>query len=270
MTAPAIRYLSFGWGVQSWTIAAMMALGELPRVDYLIHADTRHERQATYDFRAQWEPWLVANGLTAVTVQGSRTEVVHEVSSASVMIPAFTVDNKTGSHGQVRRQCTHDWKIAPIRHFIRAQMEHRRIPVAPGVAEAWLGISWDECSRVRDSDVIYTTNYFPLVERRITRAGCVAWLESHGLPVPPKSSCTFCPFRNMESWRQLKRQGGVDWREAVTVDAAIRKKRPQNLLYVHPIRKPLEEAVSIPEDSGGMQMSFDNSEQPCDSGYCWT
>lgn len=35
-----LRVISLGWGVQSWSLAAMAALGEIPRVDYAIHADT--------------------------------------------------------------------------------------------------------------------------------------------------------------------------------------------------------------------------------------
>ena len=36
--------LSLGWGVQSWTIAAMAALGELPRFDAALHADATWDR----------------------------------------------------------------------------------------------------------------------------------------------------------------------------------------------------------------------------------
>ena len=43
-----LRVISLGWGVQSWTLAAMVALRELPMVDYAIHADTGHERDGTY------------------------------------------------------------------------------------------------------------------------------------------------------------------------------------------------------------------------------
>ena len=50
--------ISLGWGVQSWTLAAMSALGELPRVDVAIHADTTHERSNTYAFAAVWCAWL--------------------------------------------------------------------------------------------------------------------------------------------------------------------------------------------------------------------
>lgn len=31
---PLLTILSLGWGVQSWTLAAMAALGELPKPDY--------------------------------------------------------------------------------------------------------------------------------------------------------------------------------------------------------------------------------------------
>ena len=125
---------------------------------------------------------------------------------------------------------------------------------------------------MRDSDVAYIVNCYPLVERKITRAGCVTWLEAHGLDVPPKSSCSFCPYKSLESWRRLKRQGGVDWERAVAVDASIRNKRVQagHLLYVHPARRPLEEAVKIPEDVGAHQLGLFEAEQPCDSGHCWT
>lgn len=32
-----LRVLSMGWGRQTWTLAAMMALGEMPRVDFIVH-----------------------------------------------------------------------------------------------------------------------------------------------------------------------------------------------------------------------------------------
>lgn len=267
----AFTVLSLGWGVQSFTLAAMMALEAIPRADFLIHADTTHERKGTYEFVERWAPWLGEHGLTVVTVQGKRTDAVTEwANSVSVMIPAFTTDRESGSHGQTRRQCTHDWKIRPIRQFIRAELERRGISLAPGVVESWQGISLDEFQRMRTSDVDYITNVYPLVDRRITRATCTAWLQEHGLEVPPKSACTFCPFRSIASWKQLKSDGGADWKEAQLVDAAIRDKRPKCELFVHPHRKPLAEAIRIPEDEGSRQLELAlELEKPCDSGYCY-
>ena len=35
---PVMKIISLGWGVQSFTLAAMVALGELEPVDFAIHA----------------------------------------------------------------------------------------------------------------------------------------------------------------------------------------------------------------------------------------
>ena len=262
-----VRFLSLGWGVQSWTLAAMMALDELPRVDHLVHADTGHEAEATYAFAKAMTPWLGEHGMSVVTVQAKRTQVVREDWSDSVLIPAFTLDG-SGSEGQVRRQCTHDWKIAPIRTFLRAELRRLGRKVAPGAVEAWLGISADEWHRMRTSDVAYITNVYPLVDRRMTRKACMRWLATQGLPTPPKSACTFCPYHGLAAWRDLKRTGGPDWQEAVEVDLAIRSKRPPHDLFAHPYRRPLEDAVRLPEDDGQLALGL-ALEEPCDSGYCF-
>ena len=264
-----LRAISLGWGVQSWTLAAMVALKELPAVDYAIHADTGHERAETYAHAKKWTPWLERRGVQVVTVSGARTEAVREDWKDSVMIPAFTTDRDTGSRGQVLRQCTHDWKITPIRRFIRSVIG----ALTPGAVESLQGISFDEWSRIRTSDVAYITNVYPLVDAQITRAGCVTWLEAQGLDVPVKSACTFCPYHNLEEWKRLKREGGPDWQEAVEVDGAIREKRPKAELFIHPARAPLSEAIKIAEDYGASQLALDldsETEASCDSGYCFT
>ena len=261
-----LRILSMGWGRQTWTMAAMMALGEMERADYIVHADTTHEHEGTYQFRQRWEPWLGEHGLNVVTVQGSNTEIVREDWSGAVMIPGFTVDKHNGEPGQVRRQCTHDWKIMPIRKFLRTLLPKQP---DPGSVQMQMGISLDEYQRMRTSDVAYIENTYPLVDMRWTRADCLKWLDSKGLPIPPKSSCVFCPYKSVDSWRQLKRAGGNDWEKALTADLVVRDKRPAHgSLYIHPGRKPLDEAVSIPEDVGAYQLGFE-PEQPCDSGYCF-
>ena len=126
-----LRVLSMGWGVQTWTVAAMMALDEHPRSNFLVFADTHHEGQGIYNFARKWTPWLREHGLTIVTVEAKHTEVVREDWHNSVFIPAFTVDGKTGAEGQVRRQCTHDWKITPIRHWLREELARHGLKATP-------------------------------------------------------------------------------------------------------------------------------------------
>lgn len=255
---------SLGWGVQSWTIVAMSALGELPRVDVAIHSDTQHERQATYEFADTWTTWLMAHGVKVATVYNmgrGGTDVV--IVGNETPIPAYT--KGIGGTGVIRRQCTNSWKIQPIRRYLQAHRQGQPV-------ELWLGISTDEFHRAKDADVAYITHKFPLIELGMSRADCLAWLEAHGLPSPGKSSCVMCPFLNKRAWQQMKREGGADWQHAVEMDNSIRLVRPPDQLYVHPACEPLSKAVVIPEDYGYSQLDMlasDDADAECDSGFCF-
>ena len=75
MTDSPFVAISLGWGVQSMTLAAMSALGDLPPVDVAIHADTTHERSATYAYAQRWTPWLEARGVRVVTVSNPTVRI---------------------------------------------------------------------------------------------------------------------------------------------------------------------------------------------------
>ena len=264
---PAVAYLALGWGVQSFTLAAMCALGELTGLTLAIHADTGHESSLTYDFARRWTPWLGEHGVNVVTVQADQSEWMvpfGKRGTVNIYIPAFTLAHADRSEGQIRRQCTQHWKILPMRRHARSLLPGGR--TYPGAVEAWMGISTDEWRRIRDSDVQYVTNRYPLLEARMSRADCAAWLERHGLEVPPKSSCTFCPFHSASHWRDMKKRGGEDWEETTRVDALVRHTRDEHDVFVHPARLPLDDAVRLPEDYGATQLELD---LPCDSGTCF-
>lgn len=52
------RFISWGLGVQSTTLAAMSALGEIDRVDAAIHSDTGNERRQSYEILEYYREWL--------------------------------------------------------------------------------------------------------------------------------------------------------------------------------------------------------------------
>lgn len=266
----AIRAISLGWGVQSWTLAAMAALGEL-EADVAIHADTYWEKAATYAFVREWQPWLESHGLRVVTV-GEPSQAVTKVRTGKTDIPAFTA-TPSRNGGQLRRQCTGRWKITPIRRWLSAELERQGIRKRPGAVESLQGISLDEFQRMKDSDVRWIVNRYPLVDMGMTRNDCMTWLTSHGLPIPPKSACVFCPFQSRTNWKELKRAGGPDWQTAVEIDEVIRHVRPPHDLFVHPKRQPLAQAITLVEDFGLAQSGLfgDDIDDPdgCDSGYCF-
>lgn len=269
--------LSLGWGIQSFTLAAMVALGELPPIDVAIHADTTHERKETYDFAARWTPWLEERGVKVATVEDTPKGQVDQWGG--LYIPAFTIGNEpdvemildeddeviewrlTGTssrvNGQLRRQCTQRWKIAPIRRYLQAN--RNGAPV-----EQWIGISTDEALRMKPSDAKYIAHRWPLIEKCMSRNDCIAWLRSHNLEVPKKSSCVFCPYHDSSSWRELKMSGNGDWQKAVEVDRAIRKARPPYDLFIHPSHKSLE-TVDLRNDEDRGQLRLWDEE--C-SGLC--
>lgn len=259
-----MKAISLGWGVQSFTLAAMSALGELPMVDVAVHSDTQHERESTYTFAAQWGQWLTERGVKVVSVVNEmRGGTLVVINGNETPIPAHTLNS--GKAGVIRRQCTNHWKVQPIRRYLQTVRQGQPV-------ELWLGISTDEFHRAKDADVGYITHRYPLLELGMNRADCLNWLEAHNLPSPGKSSCVFCPFLNKRAWQEMKRAGGADWQHAVEVDAAIRNVRLPGQLFVHPKRLPLPQAVVIPEDTGYSQLEMlasDDQDAECDSGHCF-
>lgn len=249
-----LRVLSLGWGVQSFTLAAMAAVGEIEPIDAAIHADTTHERSATYAFAAKWTAWLEEHDVRVVTVTPPDAEAIDRFGG--MMLPAYTITDK--GDGKMSRQCTDKWKRATIRRWL--QSNRNRKPV-----EMWLGISHDEWQRAKDSDVKYITHRWPLLERNLTRNDCTNWLERHSLEVPGKSACVFCPLQRKREWSEIK-HSPEDWRKAVATDEAIRRSRPPYDLFVHPARIPLVDVdLSTPEDHGQLPIW----QQTCEGGYCW-
>lgn len=259
-----IDILSLGWGVQSFTLACMSALGELPKV-VAIHSDTTWERDDTYRFAERWTGFLVANGVEVVTVKSKSAEIGD--MKDNIHLPAHTTRLNGEPSGMLRRQCTGRWKIEPLRGYLRTYLLENEIKKAKGVVNMWLGISMDEALRMKDSDTQWINHVYPLIDLKMTRGDCIAWLRSHGLEVPQKSACVFCPYHSKTEWLKLKERGGADWHRAVEIDEKIRERRPNFRSYVHRSRLPLF-ALKSESDFGAKQGMLFNDE--CDSGYCFS
>ena len=256
-----MRVISLGWGVQSFGLAAMSALGVLPPVDAAVHADTGHERAETYAFAAKWTPWLEERGVRVVTVQGTH-QLAPVEEWGGVFLPAHTKNLTDNSGGMLRRQCTQRWKIAPIRRWL--QVNRDKQPV-----EQWLGITLDEITRMKSSRVKYITNTYPFIEmldRPWTRGMVMRWLQENDLEIPVKSSCVFCPYHDPQTWRDIQLADNGDWEKVLEVDRAIRHKRPGYLCYLTAARKPLDEIDFRSQEEHG-QMTLWEAEE-C-SGMCF-
>ncbi len=262
-----MKVISLGWGVQSFALAAMAALGDLPPVceaslgweDVALHADTGHERSETYAFAARWTPWLEERGVRVVTVRGGRP-VIGADASNSTSIPAFTTYDDGRPSGMLRRQCTYDWKIAPMRRWLQKHRDKKPV-------EQWIGYTLDEVHRIKQSDVKYQRNRYPFVEeldRPWTRHMAMRWLRDQDIEIPVKSACVFCPFHDRALWREIKVNAGRDWKKVLQVDSAIRDRRPGYIVYLIKARIPIHQYdFSNEQDRGQMTLWDEECEGMC-------
>jgi hypothetical protein len=244
-----IRVLSLGAGVQSTTLALMMAHGEIPPAEVAIFADTQSEPGAVYAHLAR----LMAPGVLPFPVRiVSKGSLRQELIEASLGKrgawgrPPLFLRNPDGSPGMTRRQCTQDYKLDVITRELRAVAgipRRSRGPKTPAVTQV-IGISRDEAHRMRDPLFRWIANEYPLVDRGITRKECLRKLTAWGWPDVPKSACTFCPYHSDDMWLAMQRDDPASFADAVAIDRLLREPglhlHLRGEAYLHSERRPLE------------------------------
>jgi hypothetical protein len=229
---PDLRLLSLGAGVQSTTLALMSAEGILPRLDAAIFADTGWEPRRVYDHLGKLTAVLSAAGIPVLRVSaGNLRADALDPAHRFASIPYFT-RNSDGSLGMTRRQCTHEYKLAPIGRKVRELLgasppDYRRVPRGR-VAEQWIGFSADEIGRASGSKhaTAYQKIIYPLLDLGLDRKACTRWLRTRGWTEVAKSACIGCPFHGNAQWRDLRDNHPEEWTDACEFDAAIRKGAP--------------------------------------------
>ena len=180
MTLDMARPISYGAGVNS-TAMAILLVNEGWRGD-LVFADTGAEWPETYCYLDYFErEWLAPRGLAVTRLGGewrtekrAKTRTLLEYCESYGMVPLAGV-----------RWCTREYKVAPC--------------AAYHGGDYYLGIAADERHRQPDKPR-------PLVDRGITREGCIEIIQAEGLDVPQKSGCYVCPFQRNDQWRELWRR----------------------------------------------------------------
>lgn len=258
---PNLRILSLGAGVQSSTLALMIAKGEIPMVDCAIFADTMGEPKAVYE----WLSWLEKQ-LNYPVYKVSKGDLRQDMLDAIdgkykfLSVPLYTKNADTGKKGLLRRQCTSEYKILPVNKKVRELLgldlnEKRKKGTK---VEMVMGISMDEVYRVKVNRLKYITNVYPLIELGMNRKDCLEWFKKYNYPTPPRSACTFCPFHNNSEWRDIK-QNKQEWDKVVELDKLIRKgtKKKDDEVFLHKSCIPIDE-VDFSEKAEDQLNLFNN------------
>lgn len=236
--------VTYGGGIQSTTIAALIVAGKLPRPERIVMADTGRERSAVWRYLDE----VTNHRLSAIGLQVERIDPVKytrwglsfgQAPNASgdpvgdLLIPVYT------STGKLPTFCSNEWKQRPVRRYLAENGYGPRNPI-----RLWFGMSLDEVVRMRQSDVKWIENHYPLVlnpDTRMSRGDCVSFLEREGWPTPPKSACWMCPHRDDDTWIEMKRDDPDDFAAAVELEREIQEGGRWGDVWLHESRKPLDE-----------------------------
>ncbi len=246
----------------------MAAAGEItPMPQCAIFADTQSEPKAVYE----WLNWLErelpfpVHRVTAGNLGTDQLRVRRSNKSGRLYlrhsIPAF-VQRPDGRKGLLGRKCTSDYKIVPLQRKVKEIVGIRR-SVRDVRAIMWIGISRDECHRMKPSRVPYIENIWPLIDLRMTRTDCLRWMAARGYPIPPRSACSFCPFHSDDEWRNLKENHPEDFEAAVNFEraliaAAATQEALKGVPYLHASLVPLDQVDLQANPSHGQLSLFGN------------
>jgi hypothetical protein len=264
-----LRCFSYGGGVQSTAALVLAAQGKIDFPIFLfsnVGDDSEHPATLAY-VRDVAMPFAEGHKIELRELRHIRRDGEEETlykkltrpSSRSTGIPIFL----EGSGAPGRRSCTVDFKIRRIRKELRRRGARAENPAVVG-----LGISLDEFQRMRSAsgfdDQILE---YPLIDLRLTRQDCINIISRAGLPVPPKSSCWFCPFHRISVWQKLKRETPELFDRAVALEQTLSDRSARVLgrgrVFLNRKLQPLDQVV-------GDQADMFDSDDACESGFCMT
>lgn len=171
------RYVSLGAGQMS------TALALIEEYNIAIFADTQCEYPETYIHLGFLRQKLDERGIPLVVV--SIGNMIDDYTEKGIM------PNKR------YRYCTDQYKIRPIRRYLRS--------IGIKKAECLIGFGYEEENRLFQSEVKWIQNKFPLFEKRITRTIAKKICKEKLGYVPPKSHCYGCCFARQSELSELKR-----------------------------------------------------------------
>lgn len=258
------RIIALGLGVQSTALYFMSCMGILPLADHAVFADTGRESVFTYEYLEYLLDWQKENNGIPITVLRDKNlfDDLRHTSAAKRFdsIPAFT-KNEDGTTGMLHRQCTYEYKIKVVDDFIRDVIYRLPKGARRPLTAIWHGITTDEIERMSTPGQAWKLNTYPFLgsytnhkgqchtmdwAKPMSRQELVRWYVLSGLPMPPKSSCVFCPYQSDASWAYKKKFVTEDFNAAVQVDEAIRNSASKGItspVFLHRSCRPLSEVA---------------------------
>ncbi|GEL19309.1 phosphoadenosine phosphosulfate reductase [Pseudonocardia asaccharolytica] len=270
----SLTTISYGGGVQSTAMIVLAVEGRLGLdVDAALYAnvgdDSEHPDTTRY-VREVMQPWAAERGLPVHELRRVRRDGTVETlygrltreRSRSLPIPVRMSNGAPGT-----RSCTADFKIKVVARWLR---EHGATKNDP--ATVAIGISVDEIQRASNRrSHSYERITYPLLTLGLRRTDCARIIADAGLPIPPKSSCWFCPMQRPSVWAAMRVDEPDLFDRAVELEDLLNRRRDRlgkDHVYLTRFAKPLRDVV--PEGIQALQLAYGADDGACDSGWCMT
>lgn len=191
MNPPLI--VSYGAGVNS--TAVLVGCVERRIVPYaILFADTGAEKPDTYAYLDTIDAYLQAHNMPTITrlryrPSRGRGERIWESLEEECLERAQLPSLAYGWH-----KCSEKWKVRPQMRWLAAEDRLQDFIAGGGLVHKAIGFRLGEERRKKEHiQDPGTVKVFPLLDWRWEQEDCIAAIQRAGLPVPPKSSCFFCP-----------------------------------------------------------------------------
>ena len=172
------RYLSFGGGVNS--VALMLLLEDMGVEFEAVYCDHGGDWTETRDYIAMLQ--AAGHRITIIKPNVEGCENLYDYALWRRIAPSM-----------LNRWCTDKFKVRPLNDYFKRP------------AQVFIGFACGEekrQARRRPTEGVWHT--YPLIDLCIDREGCKEVIAAHGLPIPDKSGCFFCPFQRVAEWRRLR------------------------------------------------------------------
>lgn len=278
---------SIGWGVQSTAILLMQGLGLMPKTDVNFFSELR-ETQATLDYKGYMEPILKDMGIECITLTPPDIyeHVINWKNDERVSMLPLWFKNEKGEAQPIRRQCTSDFKIEIVAGGIRKHLGVKKLQRHS--VRIHQGITTDELRRAKKAglypDKKFRVNHYPFIGMyaNVTDQR-YKWVDysrqklideifkKYDFKIPPKSSCFFCPFHDLEYWEEIYHKWPVQWELACALDDKIRNYNYNDSFESGPfyLYKGLIPLRVIDFDKERKKPSSALSLIGCESGFCF-
>jgi hypothetical protein len=267
MEGEKMRAFSYGGGVQSTAALILAAQG---RIDFPLfmfaNVGEDSEYPATLEYFNKYaRPYAERHGIEMVELRKRDRKGNVQTIYSKFMRPgnkwAGLPMRLSRKNNPARRNCTVDFKLAVIAKELKRRGASEQNPVTVGI-----GFSIDEMQRMRTDDPTRPWEHkeYPLIGLRLSRQDCGAVILREGLPLPPKSSCFFCPFHTLRDWQRLKLERPDLYDKTVAMERHINEGRKEPM-YFTDYKRPLDAVLS-----GEIQHPLPEVEPGCDVGHCFT